>query len=1228
MRASSKKMGWKSTGLVILVVLCLYLPGFSQANLGRLSGTVTDESGGAMANAKVTVTDQDRGVSRVLTTDEAGAYAAPSLTPGMYTVHVEAMGFNTTERKDIQVPVGGDIRADMVMKAGSQTQTVTVTEALPMINTTSATLGGVMQGFEVAELPLIAHNYQTLLQFQPGVMSKPGGGANAHSSNGARSDGNNWLFEGLFTGGVRTAGIIVNQNSSTGDGASVVPPDAIQEMGISFQNKAEYGWKPGVASNVGVKSGTNNLHGTAFAVGQTDKLNARNPFNPAPNPKPELNYQQYGATVGGKIKRDKLFYFVGFEGIKFIQGTPTAHAQPTTTFLTTSTGALNTTNSIPAAYLDMRNKALAGTLAGGCITSVTAPCPFNAAAVDANGNVVNSALLTPQQQLSYQIANAGFFPSGVPDANGDFNYSFTSRRDPSKNLVGKIDYHLSDKHQISGVYFWSKDTEVGDTQDITQLYWATDFVLTANVARVNWTYLPNSSWVNEFHFGFDRKVENQSSVECVPGRGAAAPSFSFNTGAVGCFNSANPSNFAFPTLTISGFDDLGGVGSQKRVEGYPSWADQVSYSAGNHNLKFGFEMRHPYWDGAALTNKKGTIIFGTNSINAFTGATALQDFLMGLPSDGNIVAGDPIVLRRNWAYGTFVQDDWRVTPRITVNLGLRWEYQTPLSADNNQQAVFDPLSPTGLTQQGLTKMWQPSFFASNLQPRVGMVWDLSGNGTTVLRAAWGIYSNWPVWNVFANLGSNPTGAIFYKVDGTQVQGTGNIANANETFPTASAAAGPALTWTAAGPVFPTGVVKCGNNLSVTTGPNAGTKNPATCSVTTIDPHWTVPYMHEWNVGIQHALGPSMSLDVAYVGSHGTNLLGTNDLNMPTVGVSSKSVMQTRRPYYSQFPWFGNVNEVTNRDRSNYNALQMTLNQRNWHGLTQTLGYTWSHSLDVAATDLAQGVFPDARCPSCNYGPTPFDIRHRVTIRSTYDVPGVKGYGQMLEGWSISSVLNLQGATPWAVNDGSSSSSSSDNFSGTGKPERWNFFGDVNDINAYGRFDHVPCFGVAGSKFDQAACTTVANVNLMPQACIDAASSLPTNPAIPSSDVRSTGLKSLASVGCYMAGNSVIVPPAQGTFGNMGKGIFRSSAFRNWDLQFRKNFQVVENLRAQFQFDMYNVTNTPHFAIPGGNGNTSANDLTAPGSFGRSAATPNVANGNVVGGSGDARRYQFGLKLIF
>ena len=1184
-----------------LLFLLYCLPAFSQVNLGRISGSVMDESGGVVVGAKVTVTDQERGTIRSLVTDQTGAYAAGSLIPGQYTVKVEASGFNNTERKDVPVTVGGDIRVDMVLKAGSQVQTVTVTEALPLINTTSATLGGVMESKDINDLPVIGRNWLQLLQLTPGVVSKPGGGSNGHASNGMRSDGNNYLFEGIFSGGVRTAGNIVNTNSSNGDGASLLPPDAIQELGVNFQNKAEYGWRPGVASNVGVKSGTNAIHGTAFAQGQDGVLNARNPFNPAPNPVPTLTYEQYGATAGGPIKKDKIFWFGAFEGMQYVDGTPTPLPNPTTALVPGNPG-----ESIPAAY-----QALAA----------LGKIPANA--IDASGKVVNTGVLTPQQQLSAQLVNAGIFQTGVPGAGGTFNFAYNSLRDPSKNLLGKIDWAPNEKNHIAGEYFWSRDTELDNTTTITQPYWMTDYYLTSNVTRATWTYLPNSSLVNEFHFGFDRKVENQWPSECVPGRAAAAPDYGpLNTGLTPCNGSPNPGQFALFDIGIQGFTvtgtgsnitTLGGGGGQRRVEGYWTIDDIVSYVKGNHTTKYGFEIRRPYFDGASYTGKLGEVAFGTGKIDAFSGATPLEDFLMGFPSNGQYTAGDPNQLTRNWNYGLFAQDDWRITPHVTLNLGLRWEYETALTEDNNKIAIFDPTSPIGLTQlgSGVSSPWNPNKFRKNFQPRFGMAWDVTGKGTTVVRAAYGLYSSWPVYQAINGETANPTSALFYRANGTTIQGPGTIGTGTVTFPSTATGGTALINWTSAGPMFPTGQIACGDGLS---------GHPGPCAITQVDQHWRLPYVQQWNIGIQRAITSNVSLDVAYVGTHGDDLLGQVDLNEAAAGNTTSSRIQQSRPFYSQFPWMGKITDVGNLGFSNYNALQVTLNQRTWHGLSTNVGYAWAHALDTAGTDVGLSICPDPSMPvRCNYGPTAFDIRNKATARILYNVPGKKSPAQLLEGWQVGSVVNLQAGIPYDTKD------TTDNISGTGEnTDRWDLIGNASDFNGYGRTTNIPCYGVTASSFaTSGACTVVGNVNLMPPACINAASSLPVNPA-----VGQTGLQQLAALGCYMSGNSVIVPPTQGTFGTMGKALFRGAPFLIGDVSLRKHIRITERVDSEFQFDLYNLTNHPEFAIPGGNGNGSSNSLAQPQTFGRSIATPNVSNGNVVQGSGDARRYQFGLRFTF
>ncbi len=1044
-----------ASGMVLFLVFCL--PAFSQVNLGRISGNVSDQTGGVLVGATVTVTDEARGTTRSLVTDEAGAYAAPSLSPGLYSVKAEAKGFSAFERKGVEVTVGGDTRIDISLMPGSQTQTVTVTEATPLINTSSASLGGVLETSEVNDLPVIGRNFLFLMQLTPGVITKPGGGSNANASNGMRTDGNNYLFEGIFSGGVRTAGDIVNTNSSTGDGASLLPPDAIQEVGVQLQNKAEYGWRPGVAANVTVKSGTNSIHGTAFAQGMDGELNARNVFNPAPLPIPLLTYEQYGATAGGPIKKDKIFWFFGFEGMQYFSGTPTSLAVPTTALIANSTA-----ESIPAAY---QNLAARGYI--------------NPAAINSSGTVINPSLLTPQQLLTYNLVSTGILPSTAPNAGGNlFSYGFSGQRLPNQNYIPKIDWNLNEKNHLTGEYFVSRDREIDNSGTITQLYWLLDYYLTSNVARATWTYIPSSRWVNEFHFGFDRKVENQWPSECQPGTAPAAPNYNqfLNTGVSSCQLSPNPSLHAMPDIFINGFGGngtttgtIGAAAGQRRVEGYFTGDDNVSYTAGNHNVKFGFEIRRTY--ASLATGNNGLIDFGSGGINAFaastsgptTGpaATPLQDFLMGYPSAGTYNAGNPVFLLTNWNYGLFVQDDWRITRRITINLGLRWEYETPLVANNPSlpgaptssfgEALFDPTSVTGLTQvgtNGVNSPYKPSFFSSNIQPRFGVAWDVTGNGKTVGHAGYGTYGSWPGWSVIDGFVSNPTAANFYQANGTIIPGGGTVGNANITLNTPTGGT-PLVNWTQAGPIFPSGI-NCGDGLgsvnpNAATNPTTNPANPGTCAISVLDQHWQLPYIQEWNVGVQHAFTSTMSLDLSYVGTHGTNLFGEIDLNEATPGTTSAIRVQESRPYFNQFPWMGKVIETGNFGFSNYNALQATLTQRPWHGIANVVGFTYASALDTASTDVGLSVYANPACPvKCNYGPTFFDIRDRFTDRFTWNIPGMKSPGQLLEGWSTSLVLNLQSGIPWNTID------NSDNISGTGEnTDKWDLFGNPKDFDGYG-----------------------------------------------------------------------------------------------------------------------------------------------------------------------------------
>jgi len=327
-----------------LGVVLLGLPLFSQTNFGRILGLVTDPSGAVIPGATVTVVDTQRGVARTLTTDAAGEYNAPTLIPGMYTVRVEASGFKMLERQNVKLEVGQEVRVDVTVQLGEKTEAVTVTDALPLVVTTSPTLGGTFNNEDINNMPLNGRNYQSLMGLRPGVFLQPGGSPWTQSTNNIRPDETVWMVDGVINENFFDARPIVGMPGPFSDGATVLPVEAIQEFNMMENPKAEYGWRAGAVVNVGVKSGTNELHGAAYGYERAGAWDARNVFNPAmtdgtclPDPtlpakcnKLAAQLKQFGGVVGGPIKKDKLFYFAGYEGLRSFIGTALRGVVPET----------------------------------------------------------------------------------------------------------------------------------------------------------------------------------------------------------------------------------------------------------------------------------------------------------------------------------------------------------------------------------------------------------------------------------------------------------------------------------------------------------------------------------------------------------------------------------------------------------------------------------------------------------------------------------------------------------------------------------------------------------------------------------------------------------------------------------------------------------------------------------------------------------------------------------
>ena len=324
----------KVTALVFFLTIGLSFlacaPLFSQGSAGRILGNITDSNGGAIAGATVTVLDVARGSTRTLTTDDTGAYSAPNLLTGQYKVRAEFKGFKATERQNIVLEVAQELRVDLSLQPGEQAQTITVTEELPLINTTNAELGGTIQNEVINDLPLNGRNFENLLDLRPGVTKYVGNSGWTQSSNGLRPHDNFFMVDGVNSNDPWMAQSMMNAVMAAGDAGTMLPIDAIDEFKTQQNPRAEYGWKPGAMVNVGVKSGTNTIHGSAYAYGRSDAFDARNFFEVGTDPKVPVQLEQFGASVGGPIKKDKLFYFGNFESQRYSVGNAIIHTSPIT----------------------------------------------------------------------------------------------------------------------------------------------------------------------------------------------------------------------------------------------------------------------------------------------------------------------------------------------------------------------------------------------------------------------------------------------------------------------------------------------------------------------------------------------------------------------------------------------------------------------------------------------------------------------------------------------------------------------------------------------------------------------------------------------------------------------------------------------------------------------------------------------------------------------------------
>lgn len=1186
--------------------LCASL--FGQGSAGNISGTITDQTGGAVPGAMVTVTDVDRGINRVLTTDASGAYSAPNLVPGKYKVRAEFKGFKAVERQNIQLEVNQNLRVDFTLQPGEQNQVVNVTEAIPLIETTNSVLGGTLQNQVINDLPLNGRNFENLLDLRPGVTKYVGNAGWTQATNGLRPHDNFFLVDGINSNDPWMAQSMMNAVMAAGDAGTMLPIDAIDEFRTQQNPQAEYGWKPGAVVNVGIKSGSNAFHGTAYAYGRDSAWDANNFFsNQTGQAIPPLNLEQYGASLGGPIIKDKLFFFGNYESQMYSVGAPYDHTVPSTTQLMSSCATALAAGKLTA---------LSAQLAGLSLTCTPLP---NFPGV-------------------FPVSTTGSFPTALASTNTIYSG------------VGRLDYHLNDKNSFNGLFFMSpgEGTFVDNPTTEVEQQWLTTQYARSQVISGNWVYVVSPTMVNSLRGGDSRYIQKFGT----PDQNENPADYTYNGATYNYYTGQTDPYFGgFPRIKISEFQSfqLGGPVSWPKSVGPDSvyqGTDSVTWQKGNHAIKFGVDVLLNRSQDNVTSNNKGPTTF-----------TNLTNYFEGVLKNAEVTTGNTARNLSDNGFAAFIQDDWRVKPRFTLNAGLRYEITTVVKAANNLLGNFIP-------GQGLVQVGSNGFGSvfngdhNNFAPRLGFAYDIGGNGKTVIRGGAGIYYSQASFDSFMavnnlyGLRTIPTGVNLYANGNptpTTAGGTINVATLTYSGASLGSPTTPGsieYNWahnSATVPLY-NFTPACGDGtVTLSTG-----FTPQPCTILGVDRNLRTPYVETWNLGIQRALTNNLSLEVSYVGNHGVKLLGLTDLNQPQLvggfspGWGNPAIAGTpanlclasagsgysncapdtaaeiaAQPYNGRFPYLQHINYLSNIDTSNYNALQTSVTQRLQHGLSFVLGYTYAHA-------LAENPDNWSYIPPINsnnqkgslYGSSMFDIRHHFTASVTYLIPGKKTKSQLLDGWSLNGILNLQSATPWSIYDATTDFSGTNEISQPGiiggfGGETWNFYGNPSDfqtsfkfLNTNGGAGGIPYY--AGTT--NAACLAQATAN------------------------GPLAVASLTNLGCYAAGKSILIPPAYGSYGTAGQNIFRGQPFYNLDMSITKAIRIKEHITAQFRAEFFNVFNRVDLANPvggpgGGNGYTDPS-ASAGASFGFQPSTPDVVSSNAVLGSGGPRAIQLGLKFIF
>jgi len=966
-----------SVTTAILLVLALAGQSSAQTFRGTILGTVTDPNGAVVPNATVTAKNLGTGLERSTTTDTFGNYTLAELQTGTYELKTQASGFQTATVSNVVVEVSAERRVNVALSVTGGETTVTVV-ANAQVETTTNTLGGTISTKEVADLPVNGRDFTKFLTMVPGATGDPSGATDSpgsfglFSANGNRGRANNFLLDGTdMNDGYRNLPAI-NEAGVFGTPATILPVEAISEAAILSNFEAEYGRNSGAIVNIVTKSGTNDFHGSLFEFFRNNSLDARNLFNPKPDPQTAFRNNQFGGALGGPIIRNRTFFYFAYEGQRERVG-------------------LNSSARVP----DPREITALGGASNPVIASLLARNPWPA----------------PNRPLAL------FDDTGAPNL-----FVTTPASNDVDSLIGKIDHQFDKDNQLTGRYFFGNSNQSFPLAILGgNVLPGYNTVTPTRVSVVSLSYLRilAPTKVNEARFGYNRFRE-----------GFFPQDSDFDPRTIGLNNGVTSSqDFGLPFINVSGFASIGSTLSVPRARVDTNWQalDNFSWKLARHDLKFGYEFRRTFVNAFFDAGYRGRLNFDS-----------LEDFLSGTLAGGRSARGDSRRGTFQNSHGAFVQDTFRWRPKLTLNLGLRWDYFGVIDEERKRFSNFDPA--VGLVLEGtggLNKLYNSDW--NNFSPRLGAAWDLDGKGKTVLRAGWGLFYDSFSQDFF--VGQLPF----------------NTFNP-----------GPAYN-----PIGQSAIL-----FSFSTVPQIESGVPVytdflDSDVFAVDRNLRTPYVQNYNFNIQRELFRNGVLEVGYVGSNGTKLFRYRDINQPPNPAITTARPFDNGPFAPSGGTFFYVNHLETSANSNYNALQASFTLRNRRGWTSMVNYTWSHSIDNASD--GQDYVANATQPDNSFrtdherGNSNFDSRHRFVWTFSYDIPSfAPSHPRLGEGWQVNGVLTLRSGNPFHLN--------------------YNFTGDFNGTGEFfGRPDLIgdPFAGTGGAdRFlnlaaFQTPCTLDADGNCLP-----------------------------------------------------------------------------------------------------------------------------------------------------